>query len=142
MMILSIVSHVLLYGSWCCDLIADLLVFSWRTGWKKMCSLFRHRWWFRSCKENVMIHSFLVVWIFFLFNICFFLWLSQRRGRLLYAGLNEWIHANCALWSAEVYEEVDGSLQNVHLAVNRGKLMVRFGIMHLVKLETGKSLEF
>lgn len=32
---------------------------------------------------------------------------------------------NCALWSAEVFEDDDGSLKNVHIAVLRGKLMVR-----------------
>uniref|UniRef100_UPI00398F8D72 histone-lysine N-methyltransferase 2B-like n=1 Tax=Pristiophorus japonicus TaxID=55135 RepID=UPI00398F8D72 len=44
-------------------------------------------------------------------------------GRLLYIGQNEWTHVNCALWSAEVFEEADGSLKNVHMAVGRGKLM-------------------
>lgn len=29
-------------------------------------------------------------------------------------------HFSCALWSSEVYEEVDGSLQNVPQALNRG----------------------
>ncbi|XP_051962906.1 LOW QUALITY PROTEIN: histone-lysine N-methyltransferase 2A-like [Xyrauchen texanus] len=42
-------------------------------------------------------------------------------GRLLYIGQNEWTHVNCALWSAEVFEDVDGSLKNVHVAVTRGK---------------------
>nr|XP_055052439.1 histone-lysine N-methyltransferase 2A isoform X1 [Misgurnus anguillicaudatus] len=42
-------------------------------------------------------------------------------GRLLYIGQNEWTHVNCALWSAEVFEDVDGSLKNVHMAVSRGK---------------------
>ncbi|KAG1664687.1 Histone-lysine N-methyltransferase 2A [Nymphon striatum] len=46
---------------------------------------------------------------------------DHKSGRLLYTGQNEWIHVNCALWSAEVYEEVDGSLQNVHTAILRGK---------------------
>lgn len=32
---------------------------------------------------------------------------------------------NCALWSAEVFEDVDGALKNVHLAVGRGKQLVR-----------------
>ena len=43
------------------------------------------------------------------------------EGRLLYCAFNEWVHANCALWSAEVYEEIDGSLQNVHSAITRGR---------------------
>ena len=41
-------------------------------------------------------------------------------GRLVYFRKNEWIHVNCALWSSEVYEEVDGSLQNVGQAQSRG----------------------
>ncbi|CAK1593827.1 unnamed protein product [Parnassius mnemosyne] len=45
------------------------------------------------------------------------------EGRLLYCGQNDWIHANCALWSAEVFEEIDGSLQNVHSAISRGKMI-------------------
>lgn len=49
--------------------------------------------------------------------------LPEERGRLLYCGQNEWIHANCALWSAEVFEEIDGSLQNVHRAMSRGRLI-------------------
>jgi [histone H3]-lysine4 N-trimethyltransferase MLL1 len=33
------------------------------------------------------------------------------------------VHTNCALWSAEVFEEIDGSLQNVHSALSRGRLI-------------------
>ncbi|XP_025209223.1 histone-lysine N-methyltransferase trithorax isoform X1 [Melanaphis sacchari] len=47
----------------------------------------------------------------------------MREGRLLYCGDNMWAHANCALWSSEVFEEIDGSLQNVQLALSRGKLV-------------------
>ncbi|XP_058050479.1 histone-lysine N-methyltransferase 2A isoform X2 [Ahaetulla prasina] len=46
---------------------------------------------------------------------------GNDAGRLLYIGQNEWTHVNCALWSAEVFEEEDGSLKNVHVAVIRGK---------------------
>ncbi|KAK3107240.1 hypothetical protein FSP39_010101 [Pinctada imbricata] len=43
-------------------------------------------------------------------------------GRLLYTGQDDWVHINCALWSAEVYEEEhDGSLKNVQTAVSRGR---------------------
>lgn len=42
-------------------------------------------------------------------------------GRLLYLGQDEWLHVNCGLWSSEVYEEEDGGLQNVYVAVSRGK---------------------
>lgn len=48
---------------------------------------------------------------------------SDEEGRLLYCGHNTWVHTNCALWSAEVYEEIDGSLQNVHSAISRGRLI-------------------
>ncbi|KAM3873090.1 histone-lysine N-methyltransferase 2B [Diretmus argenteus] len=44
-------------------------------------------------------------------------------GRLLYLGQNEWAHVNCCLWSAEVFEEDNGSLLHVHSAVARGRLM-------------------
>ncbi|XP_061531055.1 histone-lysine N-methyltransferase 2B isoform X1 [Phycodurus eques] len=44
-------------------------------------------------------------------------------GRLLYLGQNEWAHVNCCLWSAEVFEEENGSLLHVHSAVTRGRLM-------------------
>lgn len=47
---------------------------------------------------------------------------ENKEGRLMYCGQNEWIHANCALWSNEVFEEIDGSLQNVHSAVSRSRL--------------------
>ncbi|XP_069546277.1 histone-lysine N-methyltransferase 2A isoform X1 [Brachyistius frenatus] len=46
---------------------------------------------------------------------------TNEGGRLLYIGQNEWAHVNCALWSAEVFEDDDGSLKNVHMAVLRGK---------------------
>ncbi|XP_076635366.1 histone lysine N-methyltransferase trithorax [Colletes latitarsis] len=49
--------------------------------------------------------------------------LETKEGRLLYCGQNEWIHSNCALWSNEVFEEIDGSLQNVHSAISRGRLI-------------------
>lgn len=34
-------------------------------------------------------------------------------GRLLWAGPSDWVHVNCALWSSEVWEEVDGALKQV-----------------------------
>lgn len=49
--------------------------------------------------------------------------LQMREGRLLYCGGNVWAHANCALWSSEVFEEIDGSLQNVQLALSRCKFV-------------------
>ncbi|XP_027869075.1 histone-lysine N-methyltransferase 2B isoform X2 [Xiphophorus couchianus] len=47
----------------------------------------------------------------------------NEAGRLLYLGQNEWAHVNCCLWSAEVFEEDNGSLLHVHSAVTRGRLM-------------------
>lgn len=48
---------------------------------------------------------------------------STNESRLLYCGQNGWVHTNCAMWSAEVFEEIDGSLQNVHSAISRGRLI-------------------
>lgn len=50
---------------------------------------------------------------------------SPSAGRLLCSGLDEWVHINCGLWSAEVFEDDDGKLQNVQTAITRGKQMVR-----------------
>ncbi|XP_035896138.1 histone-lysine N-methyltransferase trithorax isoform X2 [Anopheles stephensi] len=49
--------------------------------------------------------------------------MTLHESRLLYCGQNNWVHTNCALWSAEVFEEIDGSLQNVHSAASRGRLI-------------------
>lgn len=46
---------------------------------------------------------------------------TTEEGRLLYCGHNDWIHTNCALWSNEVFEEIDGSLQNVQSAISRSR---------------------
>ncbi|XP_016417736.1 histone-lysine N-methyltransferase 2B-like, partial [Sinocyclocheilus rhinocerous] len=48
---------------------------------------------------------------------------ASDAGRLLYLGQNEWAHVNCTMWSAEVFEEDNGSLLHVHSAVARGRLM-------------------
>ncbi|KFM65360.1 Histone-lysine N-methyltransferase MLL, partial [Stegodyphus mimosarum] len=47
----------------------------------------------------------------------------KKCGRLLYCGQDDWIHVNCALWSAEVFQQQDGSLRNVYPAISRGRLM-------------------
>ena len=44
-------------------------------------------------------------------------------GRLIPLRFGEWVHVNCALWSSEVYEAEDGSLQNVFAAVTRSKTL-------------------
>lgn len=43
---------------------------------------------------------------------------------MLFAGADEWVHINCALWSAETYENDDGVLINVHSAMTRGRKLV------------------
>lgn len=48
---------------------------------------------------------------------------ATNESRMLYCGQNSWVHANCAMWSAEVFEEIDGSLQNVHSAISRGRMI-------------------
>uniref|UniRef100_A0A8C7CAF4 [histone H3]-lysine(4) N-methyltransferase n=1 Tax=Oncorhynchus kisutch TaxID=8019 RepID=A0A8C7CAF4_ONCKI len=48
---------------------------------------------------------------------------NREAGRLLYLGQNEWAHINCSMWSAEVFEEDNGSLMHVHSAVARGRFM-------------------
>lgn len=45
--------------------------------------------------------------------------------RLLNLDVDVWIHLNCALWSLEVYETLNGALMNVEAAVKRGKTVVR-----------------
>lgn len=42
---------------------------------------------------------------------------------------------NCALWSAEVFEDDDGSLKNVHMAVIRGKQLVGISERCLIRVE-------
>ncbi|KAH3692520.1 hypothetical protein DPMN_194362 [Dreissena polymorpha] len=46
---------------------------------------------------------------------------GNEAGRLLYCGQDDWCHINCALWSAEVYEDADGALMNLAEAFSRGK---------------------
>ena len=57
-------------------------------------------------------------------------------GRLICCGLDEWVHVNCGLWSAEVFEDDEGRLQNVQAALSRGKQMVRVLLTFFVFLET------
>ena len=47
----------------------------------------------------------------------------KDQGRLLPVNEDTWIHVNCALWSAETYEEEDGRLVQVNKAISRGKLL-------------------
>ena len=45
---------------------------------------------------------------------------TDGSARLLNMDVDKWVHLNCALWSTEVYETVNGSLINVDLACKRG----------------------
>lgn len=46
---------------------------------------------------------------------------TDRSGRLLQYDADKWVHVNCALWSAEVYESQCGALMNVEQAIRRGQ---------------------
>lgn len=43
---------------------------------------------------------------------------------LLNLDVDVWVHLNCALWSLEVYETLNGALMNVDVAVKRGTVTV------------------
>lgn len=47
---------------------------------------------------------------------------TNGAARLLNMDVDKWVHLNCALWSAEVYETVNGALMNVDNAFRRGVL--------------------
>ena len=47
--------------------------------------------------------------------------------RLLNLNVDVWVHLNCALWSLEVYETLNGALMNVEVAVKRGTVTVSDG---------------
>ena len=49
------------------------------------------------------------------YNHCLFC-----SARLLMMNSDKWVHLNCALWSYEVYETMNGSLVNVDQACKRG----------------------
>ncbi|XP_038654347.1 histone-lysine N-methyltransferase 2C isoform X4 [Scyliorhinus canicula] len=48
---------------------------------------------------------------------------TNGAARLLNLDLDLWVHLNCALWSAEVYETQAGALINVEMALRRGLSM-------------------
>lgn len=45
---------------------------------------------------------------------------NNASARLLNLDVDVWVHLNCALWSLEVYETLNGALMNVEVAVKRG----------------------
>ncbi|XP_042908867.1 histone-lysine N-methyltransferase 2C isoform X4 [Parasteatoda tepidariorum] len=46
---------------------------------------------------------------------------TNGAARLLNVDVNKWVHLNCALWSYEVYETVNGALMNVETAYKRSR---------------------
>ncbi|XP_028516833.1 histone-lysine N-methyltransferase trr [Exaiptasia diaphana] len=44
----------------------------------------------------------------------------EGPSRLLNLDVDVWVHLNCALWSLEVYETLNGALMNVGSAIKRG----------------------
>ena len=48
----------------------------------------------------------------------------RGAGRLIYYRQNDWVHVNCTMWASEVFEEVDGSLQNVSQVRDSNALQV------------------
>ena len=42
----------------------------------------------------------------------------------MYVGQNEWLHLNCCLWSSIVFENMNGTLQNVFTALSYGRHLV------------------
>ncbi|KAH9514339.1 Histone-lysine N-methyltransferase 2C [Bulinus truncatus] len=44
---------------------------------------------------------------------------SDGPSRLLNVDINKWVHLNCALWSYDVYETLNGALMNVEVALER-----------------------
>ena len=53
---------------------------------------------------------------------------DEECGRLLSCGVREWVHINCAYWSAEVFvldhDVYSGMLFDFHAAVSRGRAVV------------------
>ena len=48
---------------------------------------------------------------------------TDGPGRLLNMDVDKWVHLNCALWSSEVYETLNGDLMNVDVAHGRCKTL-------------------
>ncbi|XP_047136295.1 uncharacterized protein LOC100209023 isoform X1 [Hydra vulgaris] len=48
---------------------------------------------------------------------------ANQSSRLLNCNVDSWVHLNCALWSSEVYESLNGGLHNVDKALARSKQM-------------------
>ncbi|XP_075232135.1 uncharacterized protein LOC142330615 [Lycorma delicatula] len=62
--------------------------------------------------------------------------LSDGPSRLLNYDVDKWVHLNCALWSDEVYETVNGALMNVETALQQS-LTAKCSLCH----RTGATLK-
>ena len=60
------------------------------------------------------------------------------EGMLLYAGIDGWLHANCAVWSDEVYEHERGVLSDVFKAVSLAVLCWRT-ILNVIYLQVNRG---
>lgn len=45
----------------------------------------------------------------------------DSTARLLNFDVDKWVHLNCALWSDDVYETVNGALMNFDIALKKAK---------------------
>ena len=48
---------------------------------------------------------------------------ADGPGRLLNINVDQWVHLNCALWSEDVYETVNGALMNVETALKQSSTL-------------------
>ena len=44
---------------------------------------------------------------------------SKEQGRLIAAGVDEWVHAGCVIWSEGVSSCKDGRLENVSQVIEK-----------------------
>lgn len=49
---------------------------------------------------------------------------ADSTARLLNFDVDKWVHLNCALWSENVYETVNGALMNLDTALKTAKNMI------------------
>lgn len=54
-------------------------------------------------------------------------------GRLLYVDVDCWVHAGCAEWSGETFEDENGVMHNIRTALNRGKVVCLIGTSLLIR---------
>ena len=84
--------------------------------------VFYRRSYYYSCTATSLFYgrSFLLLHCFFVL---------QDEGRLIYVYDSTWMHVNCAIWSAEVYEDNEGLLHDIPKAMSRGKTLVSYVLL-------------